>query len=89
MIDLTEADVCNGLHVALGGLFVMVPAAHGWHPHPRLYGSLAGLGFGILKEFWFDIHYEDPDTSGGYQGGFVDLAGYLAGILAANLVLWL
>lgn len=88
MISLSSDVLANGLHVALGALFVTFPVCWGIH-HPQLWGSGVGIMFGIVKEFWFDLKYEDPDTSGGIAGGFEDLAGYFIGIVLANFLILL
>ena len=36
--------------------------------------------FAIWKEFWFDLRYETPETSGGIKGGIKDFSGYVAGV---------
>jgi len=36
--------------------------------------------FALWKEFWFDLRYETPETSGGIKGGLIDFSGYVAGI---------
>lgn len=86
MIDLSEADLADGLHLALGIIFVILPVALGVH-NGRYWGSGAGFVFGIIKEFWFDLAYEDEKTSGGIKGGWIDLAGYVCGIVMGNLLL--
>jgi len=92
MISLTYNDLANGLHVALGALFVVLPSywglKYGW-PHAQLWGSCGGFLYGIIKEFFFDLEFEDEATSGGLAGGMTDLLGYIIGIGAANLILWL
>lgn len=86
MISLSKDVLADGLHVALGALFVTFPVGWGIH-HPQLWGSGMGIVFGIVKEFWFDLKYETPETSGGVSGGIMDFAGYVAGIVIANLML--
>lgn len=88
MIDLTYNNLANGLHVALGALFVFIPVAMGLH-YGRWYGTLAGVAYGLTKEFWFDLIYEDDQTSGGIEGGCRDFAGYFIGILLSHIILWL
>lgn len=88
MLDLSMDEVAQGLHVALGALFVTFPAAWGW-PHYRLWGSGIGVVYGLIKEFWWDLHFEDEQTSGGHQGGLKDFTYYCIGIVAANLLLLL
>ena len=46
----------------------------------------AETGYGIWKEFWFDLKYESPDVSGGIRGGIRDLAGYCLGAATALAV---
>lgn len=99
MIDLSLDELAQGLHVALGALFVTFPLAWVWtHPvltdrglwwsdHAQVLGSGVGVFFALVKEFWFDVHYEDPQTSGGYIGGLKDFVYYCVGIATANLLL--
>ena len=86
MIDLSMDDVSQGLHVALGAIFVILPAAWGIQ-HAQIWGTGIGIVYAGIKEFIFDIHFEDEATSGGYLGGLLDFSFYLVGILAANLLL--
>ncbi len=88
MISLSEDNVTQGLHAALGALFVMVPVAMAWH-HPKAIGTGVGIIFAAIKEFWFDIHFETPETSGGWSGGVRDFSFYIIGIIAANAVLFI
>ena len=85
MIKLDLQEVSDGLHVALGAIFVLLPVCWEWH-FAQAWGTGLGILFAIIKEMWFDIHYEDCETSGGYPGGFRDMAGYFVGILLANLL---
>jgi hypothetical protein len=85
-IDLSLDEVADGLHLALGAIFVLVPASKGWH-HGVFLGSILGIVYGVIKEFWFDLRYESLETSGGIRGGVIDLCGYIAGIALANLIL--
>lgn len=86
MIDLSIDTVSQGLHVSLGAIFVILPAAWGWE-NARLWGSLIGIMYALVKEFWFDLRYEDAQTSGGIKGGWRDFSFYLVGIGLANLLL--
>lgn len=86
MIHLSMGKVANALHVALGALFVFIPVAKGWS-NGIVWGNIACLVFAVIKEMWFDIHYEDEQTSGGYIGGLKDLCGYIIGLAIANLIL--
>jgi hypothetical protein len=87
-IKFTMNQVSQGLHTVLGVCFVMVPVACGI-PRGKVYGALVGLAFAILKEFWFDPTYEDPETSGGFIGDCEDFSFYVIGILVALAVLQL
>lgn len=87
MITLSEKSVTQGLHTALGALFVFVPVAKHW-PHTPWIGGVACLAWAIPKEFWFDIKFEDPHTSGGWVGGARDFAFYVVGAAAAYLILY-
>lgn len=87
MISLSSEELAQGLHAALGALFVLLPVAMGFH-HGTMVGNSAGILFSAVKEFWFDIHYETPETSGGLKGGIKDFSFYLAGMAAANILLF-
>jgi hypothetical protein len=51
------------------------------------YGGAVAVAFVLVKEFWFDLKYEDAETSGGIDGGARDAAFYGVGIAAALLIL--
>jgi hypothetical protein len=87
-LHLTKTSLSNGLHASLGALGVLLPAAKGWS-HPQFYGSAAVIVYAAVKEFWWDLRYEDEETSGGWWGGVQDFAGYLAGLWVANMILFL
>ena len=87
-IHLSFNAVAHTLHVTIGSLGVFFPVAMGWW-HGQLFGSAAMILYAVLKEFIFDIHFEDPATSGGWWGSCKDFAGYLAGIWVANMILFL
>lgn len=84
-IDLSMDEVAQTLHVTLGMLFVLLPVAWGWH-NAKIWGSFYALLYACIKEFWFDLHYEDEPTSGGWSGSFKDFAFYVVGIVAANIL---
>ena len=88
MINLSMDNVTQGLHVALGALGVFLPVAKAWS-HGQLIGSLVMIGFAVIKEFWFDINYETPETSGSWSGGLRDFSFYIVGIIMANLILFI
>ena len=77
-------QVAQGLHIALGALFVLIPVAKHWTQSPPLWGSAAGLVFGAVKEGWYDVHFEDAATRG---SGWRDFIHYVYGIALANLLL--
>jgi hypothetical protein len=85
-MHLTMNQVTQGLHIALGALFVFVPVAKGWH-HPRLTGVVVGVLFALLKEFVYDLDFETHQTSGGWKGSFTDFAFYLVGMGISLLLL--
>jgi hypothetical protein len=62
-------------HWLAGALTVVTAALFG---HPWL-GALAVLLWAGPKEFWYDMHYEDPATSGGLVGGIKDFFYYCFG----------
>jgi len=84
-IDLSEDSVAQGLHVALGALFITLPVCWDWHM-AQAKGTVIGLTYALLKEFWFDLRYESPETSGGFDGSFRDFCFYVVGIVAANIL---
>lgn len=47
------------------------------------------FGYGLVKEFWFDLDYERPEVSGGFVGGLIDFTFYCVGLAFANSVLWI
>jgi hypothetical protein len=85
-----ESEV-QGLHAALGALFVVLPTAvllH--HPtflfgHPQIAGSFIGFVYAAVKEFSWDQHMEDAITRG---SNWLDFAFYAAGIAVGNLILY-
>jgi hypothetical protein len=85
-----ESEV-QGLHCALGALFVVLPTAlllH--HPriltgHPQAAGSFIGLVYATVKEFVWDQEMEDAVTRG---SNWVDFSFYMIGIAVANVILW-
>jgi hypothetical protein len=82
-VHLSMNQVAQTLHVTLGMLFVLIPVAMNWHD-PRLIGTSVGLLFALIKEFWWDLKYEDEGTSGGLSGSRQDFIYYCTGILVAN-----
>jgi hypothetical protein len=86
MVSFSEDTVTQGLHAALGAIFVILPVAWGWK-HAKLIGSFVGLVYAGVKEFSFDIYFEDSYTSGDWVGGLRDFLFYVIGIIAANLLL--
>ena len=93
MNDPTVQSESNGLHVALGGLFVTIPAGiallhpHAFWGHWRLFGNILGVTWGMVKEFWYDNRYESLSASGGWWGDLIDFGGYLIGMAIANIIL--
>ncbi len=77
--------VSQTAHVLAGMLGVLGPIAI-WHIS-FIPGTVGVLSFAVVKEFWFDVHFEDAETSGGLGGDIQDFGFYLAGILAANILL--
>jgi len=88
MIKLSENSIAQTAHFFIGTTLVLIPVAMKW-PDPRLIGSLGSLVFAAIKEFYFDIKYEDPATCGGWEGSLEDFSWYCAGIIAVNLLLCL
>jgi hypothetical protein len=87
----TSVSEVQGLHTALGALFVVLPTAvllH--HPsfmfgHTQLVGSFIGIVFAAVKEFVWDKTMEDTITQG---SNWKDFAFYMVGIALANLILY-
>ncbi len=87
-ISISIDTLAQGLHVALGALFVLLPASLcDRQLRVGLYGALAAIVFVAVKEFWFDLHYETPATSGGLDGGIRDAACYGVGTASALALL--
>lgn len=85
---ITMNQAAQSAHVAWGAGAVLLPVAKHW-PHGQLIGSLAMVVFAAVKELWWDLKYEDLETSGGLAGGIKDLLGYCFGIWLANMILFL
>jgi hypothetical protein len=86
MIHLSQQSIANTAHVFISAYCVTLPVA--LHlSHGQWYGSLFIVVCGLAKEMWFDLEYEDEETSGGIVGGCIDFAGYVAGMIAANIIL--
>lgn len=85
MIHLTFNEVAQTSHVGLGAAAVLLAVAKGW-PHGQLIASGAMVIFALVKELWFDVHYEDIETQG---NRWVDLSFWLIGIGLANIAIWL
>jgi hypothetical protein len=85
-LNLNMNQVSQGLHDALGALFLLIPVAKGWH-HPRVKGAEVGIAYAAIKEFIFDIKFETYETSGGWIGGLKDFSFYVVGLAAAWVVL--
>jgi hypothetical protein len=85
-IHLSMNQVAQTLHVFIGVVFVTLPVCWGWS-HAQMIGSLVGVVYALLKEFIFDLEFEDEMTSGGFSGSCEDFAYYLVGIGIANLLL--
>jgi len=87
----TNAEV-QGLHAALGAIFVLLPVAICLrHPafglgYPRIMGSFIGVIFAAVKEFSWDEDLEDVETRG---SNLQDFSFYILGILIANALLWI
>ncbi len=76
-------ELAQGLHTALGALFLMIPVAKSW-PHPRTTGLFLGILYAAWKEGWYDVHYETLVTRG---SGWRDFSFYLLGMAMAWIVL--
>lgn len=91
-LDPSPSSEVQGLHAALGALFVLLPVAVSLrHPsftlgYPHLTGSFVGTAFAVVKEFVWDQNIEDPATRG---SNLQDFSFYILGIAIANVVLWL
>jgi len=49
-------------------------------PHKWWLVSFISL-LSAVKEFWYDMHYETPEVSGGWKGGLLDFSFYQVGII--------
>ncbi len=85
MVDLSEDELAQGLHVALGAIFILLPVCWQWHM-AQAKGTIIGLAYAFIKEFWWDLKYESLETSGGWEGSFRDFCFYVVGIVAANVL---
>jgi hypothetical protein len=86
VIDLTPENLADGIHVSLGANFVLLPQALAVRDGAAI-GALACVVLALVKEFWFDMRYETPETSGGVQGGVRDFVGYVAGVTLACVII--
>lgn len=84
MISLSDEDVTQGLHICLGAIFILLPVCWEWH-FAQLWGTGIGLIFAAVKEFFWDIRFEDPATSGGWKGSTEDFYFYVLGIVLGNV----
>ena len=91
-IDLSINEVAQGLHAALGALFITFPVAMGL-AHAELWGAGVGVLYAAIKEFWFDLNFETLEASGGLPGSVEDFVFYLVGMLGAagllHIVQWI
>jgi len=82
----TYNELAQAAHF-FGAAFVVLASGR-FGPHLHWYFSAALIIYALLKEFWYDLHYERPEVSGGIKGGIVDFSFYALGVLVANLLLW-
>ena len=80
---LSMNQVSQGLHVALGVLFLALPTAWHWR-HGKIIGMGVGVIFAALKEGIYDVYYEDAETRG---SSLVDFSFYCLGMGIGLLVL--
>jgi len=66
---------------------LVIVAAH-WGTKPMLAVAGAIIVFALWKEFWFDMHEERLDVSGGWNGGVQDFAFYALGTALGLLLGW-
>ena len=69
-------------NVAYNLCHVLIPYSVMLTVGPRHRWILAGaiVLIALWKEFWFDLRYEAPATSGGIKGGWIDFTGYMVGL---------
>ena len=89
-VDPSFDSVSQGLHTALGAIFVLLPTAICLHHaafgfgHPQIMGSFIGVVFAGVKEFAWDATMEITDVRG---SDLKDFSFYLLGIFIANILL--
>lgn len=85
MITLSEDSITQGLHVSLGVNFVVVPVFFGMNVATAV---VVSIGYALVKEFFVDIVFETPDTSGGWLGSFKDFCYYMVGVGVAIALIY-
>lgn len=83
----TYDNLAQTAHALAGYAIVLTASQFGGKP-PIVVGGLFVV-YAAVKEFWFDIHYETPEVSGGWSGGVKDFAFYMVGLAAGLIVIWL
>jgi hypothetical protein len=84
-IHLTFEQAAQTAHVGVGAAVVALATAKGF-PHAQLYSSLGMVVITAVKEWWWDVQFEDLETQG---SAGVDFLFWMVGVAVANLILWL
>lgn len=83
----TYDNLAQTAHALAGYAVVLTASQFGTKPLIVVAGLF--VVYAAVKEFWFDIHYEKPEVSGGWTGGVKDFAFYMVGLIAGLIVIWL
>jgi hypothetical protein len=76
----TSDNLAQTAH-ALAGYGIALTAAR-FGTVPLLVVAGLFIAYAAIKEFWFDMHYETPEVSGGWSGGVKDFSFYMVGLVA-------
>lgn len=86
--DPSYEFVCQAAHLFFAA-FVMLASTRIFGATDRVVEVTAAIGAiaAAVKEFWYDLHFESPETSGGFYGSNRDFAFYLLGLLVSDGIL--